>query len=91
MWKRLKNSRHHILKQAGIWTGSVYAILGFLRMFVSLEGLFDSSASFWNKLLISFIILLGVWCLFLEKPRARDPLRRRSLTPFAEIDLTPLS
>lgn len=65
MWKRLKNSRHHILKQAGIWTGSVYAILGFLRMFVSLEGLFDSSASFWNKLLISFIILLGVWCLFL--------------------------
>lgn len=65
MWKRLKNSRHHILKQAGLWTGSVYAILGFLRMFVSLEGLFDSSASFWNKLLVSFIVLLGVWCFFL--------------------------
>lgn len=27
----------------------------------------------------------------LEKPRARDPMRRLSLTPFAEIDLTCLS
>ena len=41
--------------------------------------------------LIVFAILKLRGKMTLEKPRARDPLRRRSLTPFAEIDLTPLS
>ena len=37
-----------------------------------------------KRLSLAILITGGI----MEKPRARDPLRRRSLTPFAETGLT---
>ncbi len=42
---------------------SIYAILGFVRMFVALEGFFPDATSIECKVIVSVLILLGVWIL----------------------------
>lgn len=63
MFKRLWNSRHFILKKSSSITALIYAILGFVRMFVGLDGLFNDSMSFWCRLFASVLILICVWTL----------------------------
>ena len=63
MFRRLWNSRSFILKKSFSVTALLYAILGFVRMFVALEGFFDDGTPFLHKLFISVLILLGVWSL----------------------------
>lgn len=60
---RVKLGWRYIFKQATDWTAAVYAIAGLLSLFVSFEGLFDSNATFFCKLLIALAILAGVWLL----------------------------
>lgn len=61
MCKRLWNSRKFILKKASSVTVSIYAILGFVRMFVALEGFFPDATPTECKAIVSALILLGVW------------------------------
>jgi len=63
MLKRLWNSRAFILKKASSVMVSIYAILGFVRMFVALEGFFPDATSIECKVIVSVLILLGVWIL----------------------------
>lgn len=63
MLKRLWNSCAFILKKASSVTVSIYAILGFVRMFVALEGFFPDATSIECKVIVSVLILLGVWML----------------------------
>lgn len=41
----------------------IYAVLGFVRMFVALEGLFPKETPMGYKVVVSVLILLGVWSL----------------------------
>lgn len=63
MLKRVKLNLRTVIKKACAWTVSVYALLGFLAAFVSLEQLLDSwcITELWCKLLVSALILLGVF------------------------------
>ena len=63
MCKRLWNSRKYILKKSLSVTVSIYALLGFVRMFVALEGFFAEGVLFKQKVVVSILILLGVWLL----------------------------
>ena len=63
MFKRLWNSRNYILKKAASVTVSIYAILGFVRTFVALEGLFPDATPIVYKVIISALVLLIVWLL----------------------------
>lgn len=63
MCKRLWNSRKYILKKSLSVTVSIYALLGFVRMFVALEGFFAEGVLFKKKVVVSILILLGVWLL----------------------------
>ncbi|MCH3980520.1 MAG: DUF6430 domain-containing protein [Prevotella sp.] len=64
MWTtRIKNNLPFIAKRACSLTAAIYAFIGFLGAFVSLEGVFSSKDTFWYKLLISILILLGIWGL----------------------------
>lgn len=63
MFRRLWNSRKFILKKSSSVTVSIYAILGFVRMFVALEGLFPKDTPMECKVLVSILILMGVWLL----------------------------
>lgn len=58
---RIKNNIPFIFKKACSITAAVYAILGFLGAFVSMEGMFDEKDTFWCKLLASVLILIGTW------------------------------
>lgn len=61
MCKRLWNSRKYIREKAFSTTAYIYALLGFVRMFVALEGFFPEGMPMGRKLLVSVLILLGVW------------------------------
>lgn len=63
MLKRVKLNLRTVIKKACALTVSVYALLGFLAAFVSLEQLLDSwcITELWCKLLVSALILLGVF------------------------------
>ena len=61
MFKRIWISRKYILKKASSITVSIYAVLGFVRMFVALEGFFESGTPFLKKIVVSLLILLAVW------------------------------
>lgn len=65
---RIKNNIAFIAKKACSITALIYAIIGFLGAFVSMEGIFSDKDTFWRKLLISMAILLGTYivvCLIL--------------------------
>ena len=65
MFKRLWNSRKYMLKKSFSWTVSIYAILGFIRMFVALEGFFAVETPIKRKVAVSLLVLLSVWLLCL--------------------------
>lgn len=67
MWKRFKLNLKYIFKKSLSWTGAIYAILGFIAVFVSLEELFSlvGISGFWCKLLASVLLLLLVFFLCL--------------------------
>lgn len=60
MWNRFKINRTYIFKTAGKWTMAIYAVLGLLATFVSLEGVLDAFCivSLTDKIIASVIILL---------------------------------
>lgn len=62
-FNRIKLSLKYIAYNAAKWTAAIYAVAGLVDLFVSYEGLFSDSASFWYKLLISVAILAGTWIL----------------------------
>lgn len=64
MWTtRIKNNLPFIAKRACSLTAGIYAFIGFLGAFVSMEGIFCEKDSFLYKLLISILILLCIWVL----------------------------
>lgn len=63
MFKRLWNSRKFIGKRSFAVLTLIYAVLGFVRMFVALEGLFPKETPMGYKVVVSVLILLGVWSL----------------------------
>lgn len=63
MLRVLWNSRIFILKNASSLTVSIYAIIGFVRTFVSLEGFLPYAMPTECKVLVSVLILIGVWLL----------------------------
>lgn len=65
MWNRLKINRTYIFKTAGKWTMAIYAVLGLLATFVSLEGVLDALciSSLADKVIASVIILLTTYSL----------------------------
>lgn len=65
MWKRLKINSSYIFKTAGKWTMAIYAVLGLLATFVSLEGVLDAFCivSLTDKIIASVIILLITYIL----------------------------
>ena len=65
MFKRLWNSRNYIFKKSFSVTVSVYAVLGFVRMFVALEVFFSLETPFKQKIIVSLLILIGVWLVCL--------------------------
>lgn len=65
MFRRLWNSRKFILQKSFSVTVSIYAILGFVRMFVALEGFFKDGTPIKQKVVMSLLILLGVWLVCL--------------------------
>lgn len=59
LWLNFK----YITKRATHWTGSVFAILGFVGIFVSFDDLFNEHTSIYIKIGISILILVAVWLL----------------------------
>lgn len=59
--KRILLNRKYLIKQATIWTSRVFAILGLLGTFVSLNDLLDNQLSIGCRIMISAFILLVVW------------------------------
>lgn len=65
MFKRIWISRKFILKKASSITVSIYAVLGYVRTFVALEGFFEPGTPVLRKVVVSSLILLIVWLVFL--------------------------
>lgn len=65
MWNRFKINSSYIFKTAGKWTMAIYAVLGLLATFVSLEGVLDAFCivSLTDKIIVSVIILLIAYIL----------------------------
>lgn len=61
MFNRLWNSRKYIRKTSFSATALIYALLGFVRTFVSFEGFYESDIPVWNRVLVSVLIFLVVW------------------------------
>ena len=61
MFKRLWNNRKYILRKSFSAMTLIYAVLGFVRMFVSLEGFFTFNTPLICKLWVSCLILVSVW------------------------------
>lgn len=61
IFKRSWNNRRYIWKKSLSVTALIYAVLGFIRVFVTLDGIINPDSPFICKLLISILILLGVW------------------------------
>lgn len=84
MWERFKLNRRIILKKAGAWTASVYAVLGFLAAFVSLEEILTSLGiiEMWRKVLVSALVLLVVFliCLIISSFRVLHNKKVKVLT-----------
>lgn len=59
VWINLK----YITKCATQWTGSVFAILGFVGIFVSFDDLFNEQTSIYIKIGFSILIFVAVWLL----------------------------
>lgn len=64
MIQRIKSNWKYILSKGWSVTVFLYALLGFIRMFVSLESIINSK-DIWYKLLISIAILAGVFLISL--------------------------
>lgn len=60
---RVKLSLRYIAQQASEWTAAIYAVAGLLSLIVSFEGIFSNDASFWQKLLIAALVLVGIWLM----------------------------
>lgn len=63
MFKRLWNSCKFIGKKSFAVLTLIYAVLGFVRMFVALEGFFPKETPMGYKVVVSVLILLGGWLL----------------------------
>lgn len=65
IWRRFKLNFGIIIRMSCTWTGAVYAVLGFLATFSSLESVFEQFGitTFWCKLLVSAGILTGVFLI----------------------------
>lgn len=65
MWNRFKINCSYIFKTSGKWTMAIYAVLGLLATFVSLEGVLEALciSSLADKILASVIILLIIYIL----------------------------
>lgn len=65
IWRRFKLNFGIIIRMSCTWTGAVYAVLGFLATFSSLESVFEQFGitTFWCKLLVSVGILAGVFLI----------------------------
>lgn len=61
LMNRLLINFSYILKTSFKWTASFFAILGFIGTFTPLEELIDYSEKLWKKILISILILVGIW------------------------------
>lgn len=61
---RIKHSLRQIVKIASECTTAVYAVLGFISLFVSLEGIFPSGTKFWCKVLWAVAFFVVIWLLF---------------------------
>lgn len=63
IWRRFKLNFRIINKKACTWTGAVYAVLGLIAVFSSLESVFEplGLTSFWCKLLMSVSMLAVVY------------------------------
>ena len=59
--RRIWLSLEYIAKTAATWTGFIYALIGFLCVFVSFEGLFPVDATFWYKFWVSAGVLAGIY------------------------------
>jgi hypothetical protein len=77
--RRTKLSSAYIAKQAAEWTGVVFAVAGYIGLFVSFEGLFKEIDSFWYKLFISTVILTGTWvaCAMIVGIRAGCQIKKK--------------
>ena len=63
MFKRLWNNRTFIGRSSFTVVAFIYALIGFVRTFVALEGFFPMETSVGYKVVVSVLILLGVWLL----------------------------
>ena len=60
---RVKLSLRFIAQKASEWTAAIYAVAGLLSIIVSFEGIFSNDASFWYKLLMAVLALVGIWLI----------------------------
>lgn len=61
--KVVRMNFRYIAKLAVQWTGVIFAILGFMGTFVSLSDLLDEQLALYSRIIISALILAGVWLL----------------------------
>ena len=59
--KRLCANISYIFRQSFQWTAAVFAILGFVGTFVPLSDFINGSLELWKRILISTLILGGIW------------------------------
>lgn len=50
---------------ASKWTVGVYSIFRFISVFTPFDSVLSDELSFWTKVFISFLILLGIWIIFI--------------------------
>ena len=65
LWKRFRLNSKYIFKKSGSWLVGIYAVLGFVAMFVPLDEFLPSLGidGFWCQLLASVLILAAVFIL----------------------------
>ena len=65
--KRFRLNRKYIIKKSASWLVGIYAALGFVAAFVPLDELLSSLGinGFWRQVLVSVLILIGVFTLCL--------------------------
>lgn len=59
--KKIWINKKYIIKLAGKWTTIIFSFLGFIGTFVSLSDLIPESWSLQYKILVSIVILIGIW------------------------------
>lgn len=70
-------NRSYLLKQTASWVARLYALLGFVAVFVPFDTLLPESATLVHKLLYSMLILLGVTIFTLACVSIYVALRKR--------------